>query len=190
GILDLDSLAGALYFVVGRGTEGGSASYRLSIAGVGPGDWGKVGSVAANSGYSIGTVQVDLGQRGAWPRGAIRQRPLATGERTYVDAIIEESSVYARKHRLPFTVDLPQLREDLLSHGDGRGKRSSITFIDADTRDNINAWASSNEGKQWIHRHIDYPQIRNMAATAVSVLDRNPHSIPDDRRFEAVNILA
>src|SRR5690606_23079699 len=108
----------------------------------------------------------------------------------YVDAIIEESSVYARKHRLPITVDLPQLREDLLSHGDGRGKRSSITFIDADTRDNINAWASSNEGKQWIHRHIDYPQIRNMAATAVSVLDRNPHSIPDDRRFEAVNILA
>lgn len=31
---DLDSLSGAIYFVVGRGTEGGNASYRLSVAGV------------------------------------------------------------------------------------------------------------------------------------------------------------
>jgi hypothetical protein len=31
---DLDAVAGAMYFVVGRGTEGGAASYHLSIAGV------------------------------------------------------------------------------------------------------------------------------------------------------------
>ena len=31
---DVDSLAGATYFVVGRGTEGGPSSYHLSITGV------------------------------------------------------------------------------------------------------------------------------------------------------------
>jgi hypothetical protein len=31
---DAESLAGAVYFIVGRGTEGGPASYRLSIAGL------------------------------------------------------------------------------------------------------------------------------------------------------------
>ena len=29
-----DELVGAIYLVVGQGTEGGSASYRLSIAGI------------------------------------------------------------------------------------------------------------------------------------------------------------
>lgn len=41
---DLDSLTGATYFVVGRGTEGGQSSYHLSIAGVTSGtsdpNWG------------------------------------------------------------------------------------------------------------------------------------------------------
>lgn len=64
-----DALAGAVYFIVGRGTEGGPASYRLSVAGVNDRSWGDVSSVAANSGYSIGTIQVDLGQRGTWPLG-------------------------------------------------------------------------------------------------------------------------
>src|SRR5262245_7317397 len=56
---NLDTLAGAVYFTVGRGTEGGSASYRLSVAGVEKSEWGKVDAVAANSGYSMGTIQVD-----------------------------------------------------------------------------------------------------------------------------------
>jgi hypothetical protein len=53
---NLDALAGAVYFTVGRGTEGGSASYRLSVAGVDRSEWGQPGAVAANSGYSIGTI--------------------------------------------------------------------------------------------------------------------------------------
>lgn len=31
-------LAGAIYFAVGRGTEGGNASYHLAVAGVTEGD--------------------------------------------------------------------------------------------------------------------------------------------------------
>lgn len=192
---NLDATAGAVYFTVGRGTEGGSASYRLSVAGVSGNEWGTVSAVAANSGYSIGTIQVDLGQRGTWPLGAIRDRPLNPGETTYVDAIIGQASAYARQHGLSFPSDTTQLRADLLSHGDGgltRGgtRRSSITFIDAETRDSINAWAASDEGKRWIHANIDYPQVRNATQTAMTILDRDGRNIPEDRRFEAINILA
>jgi hypothetical protein len=64
----INSLVGATYFVVGRGTEGGQTSYHLTIAGITSGtsdpNWGSVEKIAANSGYSLGTIQVDLGQRG------------------------------------------------------------------------------------------------------------------------------
>lgn len=186
----LDALAGAVYFTVGRGTEGGSASYRLSIAGVDRSEWGKVGAVAANSGYSMGTIQVDFGQRGTWPLGSIENRALGPGEKTYVDSVIEQAAAYAQQNSLKFTDDKEQLRADLLSHGNGKAGRSSITFIDVDTRNSINAWASSDEGKKWIHKNIDYPQVRNATLVAVSILDRNSHKVSADDRFEAINILA
>ncbi len=43
---DLDATSGAVYFAVGRGTEGGPASYHLAIAGITQGvtepHWGTV----------------------------------------------------------------------------------------------------------------------------------------------------
>lgn len=42
---DLNAMAGAMFFVVGRGTEGGSASYRMSITGISTNNWGKVEEV-------------------------------------------------------------------------------------------------------------------------------------------------
>ena len=53
-----DELVGAIYLVVGQGTEGGSASYHLSIAGITlpnaesnkERSWGKQSRVAADSG--------------------------------------------------------------------------------------------------------------------------------------------
>lgn len=189
-----EALDGAVYMAVGRGTEGGTASYRLSIAGITVGrsdpHWGDVGSVKANSGYSLGSIQVDLGQRGTWPVGAISGRPVKPGEASYVDAIIAQSSAYARQNHLPFTDDQAKLREDLLSHGNGKRHRSSISFLDADTRDGINAWASSEEGKQWIHRNIDYPQIKNATDIAVSMLDKYGKNIAEEHRFETICILA
>ncbi|MGO1069333.1 peptidoglycan-binding protein [Lysobacter sp. CA199] len=192
---NLNAVAGAVYFTVGRGTEGGPASYRLSVAGVDRSEWGQVSAVAANSGYSIGTIQVDLGQRGTWPLGETSGRPLRAGETTYVDGIISQASDYARRNSLPFPSDTTQLRADLLTHGDGgelrNGRhRSSISFIDAGTRESINAWASSDEGRSWIHEKVDYPQVRSATQTAMTILDQHGRNIPEDRRFEAINILA
>ncbi len=91
-----DDLAGAIYFVVGQGTEGGSSSYHLSIAGMtidgNEPRWGNQSKVAGDSGYSIGAIQVDLGKRGTWPLGARDNRALELGEGAYVDSIISAAS--------------------------------------------------------------------------------------------------
>lgn len=191
---NLDATSGAVYFSVGRGTEGGPASYHLAIAGITQGlrepDWGVVSSVAQNSGYSLGAIQVDFGQRGDWALGAISGRALQPGEKTYVDAVIGQAQAYATSHNLPFTRDHADLRADLLSHGNGLQERTSIRFIDKDTRDSINAWAGSDEGKQWIHTNIDYPQVRNATKTAMDIVDRHGSQISEDHRFEAISLLA
>ncbi|HDS1147159.1 MULTISPECIES: peptidoglycan-binding protein [Stenotrophomonas] len=191
---NLDATAGAVFFAVGRGTEGGGSSYHLSIAGItrnlNEPQWGTVSAVRDNSGYSLGTIQVDFGQRGEWPLGATEERKLKPGETTYVDGVIGQASAYAKAHNLPFTHDRADLRADLLSHGNGEGKRSSIRFIDAPTRDSINAWAGSPEGKQWIHTHIDYPQVRNATHIAMTMLDKHGSGIAEDKRFEAIALIA
>lgn len=186
---DADAVAGAMYFIVGKGTEGGPASYRISVAGVTDRSWGEVSDVAANSGYSIGTIQVDLGQRGAWGVGKT-SGPASAGETTYVDAIIRESSHYAQAHGLPYTADVDQLRSDLLTHGNGLRGRSSISFIDTGTRDSINAWASSSDGKRWIHSNVDYPQVKNATDTAMQILDGHGARITDDHRLASIALLA
>lgn len=184
-----DAVAGAMYFIVGRGTEGGPHSYQLSVAGVNKSDWGTVADVAANSGYSIGTIQVDLGQRGTWGVGKT-SGPAASGETSYVDGIISASSSYARVHGLSYPTDTSQLRADLLTHGNGLGGRSSITFIEADTRDSINAWASSSDGKKWIHSNVDYPQVKDAAATAMGILKEHGANITDEHRLASIALLA
>ncbi len=191
---NLETVSGAVYFSVGRGTEGGAASYHLSVAGITVGTseprWGEVDRVAQNSGYSLGTIQVDFGQRGTWPLGSIENRALQPGEQTYVDGVIQQAAAYAQSHNLPFAQDHADLRRDLLSHGNGMDGRSSLSFVDSGTRDSINAWAGSTEGKQWIHSNIDYPQVRNATQTAMGILDAHGDNIVEDRRFEAISLLA
>lgn len=186
---DAEALSGAIYFIVGRGTEGGAASYRLSIAGISNQTWGDPTGVIDNSGYSIGTIQVDLGQRGTWGLGQIDGH-VTPGQTTYVDGLIEQSANYARTHGLSFPENSERIRSDLLTHGNGLAGRSTLSFIDAGTRDSINAWASSESGKQWVNANVDYPQVRNATASAIDILDRSGKNITDDRRLETVAILA
>jgi peptidoglycan hydrolase-like protein with peptidoglycan-binding domain len=190
----VNSLAGATYFVVGRGTEGGPSSYHLSITGVTAGTsdphWGHADRIVADSGYSLGTIQVDLGKRGTWALGSTDGSAPRAGETTYVDGIIDQAAAYAKDHDLKFTEDTMKLRSDLLTHGNGEHHRTTLSFIDKDTRDGINAWASSEDGQKWIHKNIDYPQIRNATQSAMHMLDTYGKNIPEDRRLETVAILA
>lgn len=191
---DIDSISGAMYFIVGRGSEGGASSYHLAIAGINAqgvhSNWGQVEHVVDNSGYSIGTIQVDLGQRGTWPLGATRDGPLEPGQTTYVDGLIAEAAKYAKENHLKFASDRAQLRSDLLTHGNGEGHRTTLRFIDPDTRDSFNAWGSSDGGKTWIHTNVDYPQIRNASKIAMEMLDSDGRNISEDHRLETLAILA
>lgn len=191
---DADAVAGALYFVVGRGTEGGPSSFHLSVTGitVGTSDphWGSPGKIIADSGYTLGTIQVDLGKRGNWALGSTDGSLLKPGETSYVGGVVEQSAAYAKSHDLKFTDDKLQLRTDLLSHGNGKDGRSTLAFIDTDTRDSINTWAGSEEGQKWIHKNVDYPQIKNATQSSMDLLDKYGKNIPDDRRLETLAILA
>lgn len=191
---DVNSLAGATYFVVGRGTEGGPSSYHLSIAGVTSGtsdpNWGNAHKVVADSGYSLGTIQVDLGKRGTWALGSADGAAPKPGETTYVDGIIDQAAKYAKDHDLKFTQNTAQLRTDLLSHGNGEHGRSTLAFIDTDTRNSINAWASSEDGQKWIHKNVDYPQIKNATQSSMDILDKYGKNIPEEHRLETIAILA
>jgi len=186
---DPDALSGAMFFIVGRGTEGGAASYRLSVAGVADNTWGDPSRVKDNSGYSIGTIQVDLGQRGTWSLGSA-DGSYVPGTQTYVDAIIDQSAAYAREEGSPFPENRAALRSSLLTHGNGQNGRSTISFIDSETRDAINNWASSESGKQWIHSNVDFPQIRNATESAAQMVDTYGRSITDEHRLETIAILA
>jgi len=185
---DAEALTGAMYFVVGRGTEGGPTPFQLSVTGVTAGHWGEVSKVIANSGYSIGMIQVDLGQRGTWALGKTTG-PASPGETTYVDALIAASSSHASANGLPYASDKAQLRADLLTHGDGKGKHSSISFIDAGTKSSIDNWAASIDGKKWIHANIDYPQIKEATETATKIVDQYGAHISDEHRLATIALL-
>ena len=191
---DINAVAGAIYFVVGRATEGGPNSYRLSVAGVASDatdpSWGKVEGVKADSGYSIGAIQVDLGKRGTWALGSTSGAALKPGEQSYVDAIIDEVAKFAKERHLDFTNDRTRLRADLLTHGNGREGRSELVFLEVGTYDTINAWASSERGKPWIHKNIDYPQIKHAAQSAMDLLDKYGKNVSEEHRLEAIAILA
>lgn len=191
---DINVVAGAIYFVVGRATEGGPNSYRLSVAGIAAGttdpSWGKAEEVKADSGYSIGAIQVDLGKRGTWALGSTSGAVLKPGEKTYVDAIIDEAAKFANEKHLCFTNDKPRLRADLLTHGNGLEGRSALVFLESGTYDAINAWASSGRGRPWIHKNIDYPQIRHAAQSAMDLLDKYGKNVSEEHRLEAIAILA
>lgn len=46
------------------------------------------------------------------------------------------------------------------------------------------------EGQQWIHRNIDFPQVKAITDDAKDVLDRHGSRIPDERKFEVLCVLA
>jgi len=191
---NIEAVAGAIYFVVGLATEGGANSYRLSVAGIPSGTadprWGKVEMIKADSGYSLGAIQVDLGKRGTWALGSTNGAGLRLGEQSYVDAIIDEAAKFANENHLDFTKDVSQLRANLLTHGNGQDGRSALVFLEPDTYNTINAWASSERGKPWIHKNIDYPQIKRATQTAMDLLDKFGKNVSEDRRLEAIAILA
>ncbi|NBW79822.1 MAG: hypothetical protein EBR27_12550, partial [Betaproteobacteria bacterium] len=196
-----EELAASIYFVVGHGTEGGSASYKISVAGVLESKWLKAqdrddpkpiesATVSQNSGYTIGAMQFDLGQRWSLKLGSTTAKA-APGEQNYVDAVLDQVATYATKNDLTnFPSDTSALRAALITHGNGLAGRSTITFIDPDVRDAINAWTGSDEGRKWIHKNLDLPLATEAASKAYDVVQKYGSAWTDDEKNLAALELA
>jgi hypothetical protein len=196
-----EELAASIYFVVGHGTEGGSQSYKISVAGVQDSKWQKsidltapvpleAKDAAQNSGYTIGAMQFDLGQRWSLKFGSTTAKA-TTGEQNYVDAVLDQVAAYASKNNLSnFPSDTSDLRAALITHGNGLEGRSTITFIDPKVRDAINAWTSSDEGRKWIHRNLDLPLANEAASKAFDVVQKYGGGWTDDEQNLAALELA
>ena len=64
-----------------------------------------------------------------------------------MDGLIAQVAEYAKDHHLKFPSDTASLREELLTHGDGKKHRNTLVFIDSDVRDTINVWGGSEDGQ-------------------------------------------
>lgn len=157
--LSANELRAVAYFAVGVTSEGSVAgrdvSYRLSFAGnVGA---GRRMEPVANSGYSIGTLQIDLGQH----PGIARE-------------LLDNYQVWARVQpdRNVLVLDPRQFDETLASlQRTGRQMRA-IGAVDID-RSRIDRFLASGDGQQFVHA-LDSAHVARVAAAddTDTVMDR------------------
>ncbi len=105
--------AGAVYFVEGRGTEGGSNPYRMTVA---ANEWGVVSSVIDNSGYSIGTFQLHPRPLFAAKAGALSLVAVAVNsqnERRHQDAVWRHLPVWSAAARANAEMVVPVRGADI-----------------------------------------------------------------------------
>ena len=145
-----NELRAAAYFAVGVTSEGSIAgrdvAYRLSFAGnVGPG--GRMMPVA-NSGYSFGTLQIDLGQHPDVARD-----------------LLDSYQTWARTHPGRATLELGQNDYDTTLQSlqrTGREMRAD-NAVDID-RSRINRFLASDAGRTFVHG-LDAEHVNGVTAT-------------------------
>lgn len=149
-----NELRAAAYFAVGVTSEGSIAgrdvAYRLSFAGnVGPG--GRMMPVA-NSGYSFGTLQIDLGQH---PDVA---RDLLDNYQTWARAQPDRATLELGRNAYDATLEsLQRIGDQML---DDRA-------VDID-RSGINRFLASDTGRTFVHG-LDTEHVNGVTATDVLV---------------------
>lgn len=145
-----NELRAAAYFAVGVTSEGSIAgrdvAYRLSFAGnVGPG--GRMMPVA-NSGYSFGTLQIDLGQHPDVARD-----------------LLDNYQTWARTHPDRATLELGQNEYDTTLQSLQRTGRQMHrnNSVDID-RSRINRFLDSDAGRAFVHG-LDTEHVNGVTAT-------------------------
>ncbi|MES2191634.1 MAG: cadherin-like domain-containing protein [Pseudomonadota bacterium] len=151
GALNKETFAGITYGVMGMGTEGGRKPYQITVAA--NGGWN--GTAIAASGYSVGAMQFDFGQRG-------RSIDPQTNKR-YVDSFVSEVNNWADangQQRLSSTATA-----DLLTKG------SSINWLTASDRSVITNFGNTALGQGWINRHLEKGLIKEYEEKISPVLN-------------------
>lgn len=152
-----------LYFAVGVTSESGYKAYQLAVAGDNP----RTAAIepADRSGYTIGTIQVDLGQhyQPNVPNGENVPRDLVSGYQAW--ARVEQRDWVLTPQQEARTI------EDLGRDGNAI-RADGGRDLDATTRGRLDAFLASNEGIDWVHAR-DTAQVDRLMENVVAPLQRS-----------------
>ncbi|MBO9867701.1 hypothetical protein J7433_21940, partial [Xanthomonas phaseoli pv. dieffenbachiae] len=167
-------LRATLYFAVGVTSESRYAAYRLEVAGDNPRT--PALEPADNSGYTIGTIQTDLGQH--------YQPSIPNGENVPRD-LINAYQGWARAHQPQSVLTEEQADRAVADLGrDGRAIRGDAGRpVDADVKSRLDTFLASDAGISWVHER-DVAQIDKLMDRAIGPLQRSDlyqHASLDDQ---------
>lgn len=156
-------LRATLYFAVGVSSESGYAAYQLEVAGdnlrtplLEPAD---------NSGYTIGTIQTDLGQH--------YQPNMPNAENVPRD-LVNAYQQWAHGQQQDLVLSQQQVDQTIADLGrNGRAIRADAGRpLDAEVKSKLDTFLSSNEGISWVHQR-DVAQIDKLMDRAIAPLQRS-----------------
>ncbi|CAD0364714.1 hypothetical protein NCPPB1935_22390 [Xanthomonas campestris pv. nigromaculans] len=156
-------LRATLYFAVGVSSESGYAAYQLEVAGDNLST--PLLEPADNSGYTIGTIQTDLGQH--------YQPNMPNGENVPRD-LVSAYQQWAHGQQQDLALSQQQVDEAIADLGrNGRAIRADAGRpLDAEVKSKLDTFLSSNEGISWVHQR-DVAQIDKLMDRAIAPLQRS-----------------
>lgn len=156
-------LRATLYFAVGVTSESGYTAYKLAVAGDNPRT--PMLEVADNSGYTIGTIQTDLGQhyQPNVPNGENVPRDLVNAYQAWATAN-QPTRVLTPQQVTQTIADLGRMGNDISAHG-GRP-------LDAEVKSRLDAFLATDTGVSWVHGR-DVAQIEKLMENAIAPLQRS-----------------
>ncbi|HEY9133208.1 MAG TPA: peptidoglycan-binding domain-containing protein [Dyella sp.] len=156
GLTDNEARAVA-YFAIGVSSEGGDQAYRLSLAGniAHDAQGHAVLQPVANSGYSIGTLQTDLGQAGQGVSTSLVDAYQAWARSNHPDWVLDAA------HRTQTINDLSRNGRQI-NADDGRD-------LDASVKSHLNSFLASDAGVTFVHNR-DVEQVDKLMTDVVTPL--------------------
>ena len=164
-------LRSTLFFAVGVTSESGDKAYRLVVAG----DNAATARIepADNSGYSIGTIQTDLGQH---YQPGIRNGENVPGE------LVDAFQAWARVQHPDWVLDAAQ-RSQTVSDLGRTGRQISAQngrALDATVKSHLDEFLATDTGITWVHdrdvAQVDKLMREAMPSLTQSTLYRNASS--------------
>lgn len=162
GLTDAE-LRATIYFAVGVTSESGENAYRLAVAGDNP-RTARI-ETADSSGYTIGTIQTDLGQH--------YQPGVRNGENVPAD-LVNAYQGWARTHHPDWVLNNAQVAQTVsdLGRDGGRIGNDQGRDVDATVRSRLDSFLASDAGVTWVHDR-DVAQVDKLMDRAIAPLQRS-----------------
>ena len=162
GLTDAE-LRATIYFAVGVTSESGENAYRLAVAGDNP-RTARI-ETADSSGYTIGTIQTDLGQH--------YQPGIRNGENVPAD-LVNAYQGWARTHHPDWVLNNAQLAQTVSDLGRDGGQIGGEQGrdVDATVRSHLDSFLASDAGVTWVHDR-DVAQVDKLMDRAIAPLQRS-----------------